>query len=99
METILIIAGVVLLIINITMVVKFFQIARNIERLADLYVDGVKSIVDENLAGDSLAKRFYKLPLLEITKEEADSDYNKFVEMTSRKRVDETEKMLQEDIE
>lgn len=56
MEALLIIVGVVLFIINIVMIVKFFQIARNLERLTNLYVDGYKQIDGSN-------PEYYKLPL------------------------------------
>ena len=56
MEIVLIIVGVVLFIINIVMIVKFFQIARNLERLTNLYVDGYKQIDGSN-------PEYYKLPL------------------------------------
>ena len=56
MEIILIIVGVILFIINIVVIVKFFQIARNLERLTNLYVDGYKQIDGSN-------PEYYKLPL------------------------------------
>ena len=56
MEALLIIVGVILFIINIVVIVKFFQIARNLERLTNLYVDGYKQIDGSN-------PEYYKLPL------------------------------------
>ena len=57
MDPILTVAGVILLILNIALISKFFQIARNIERLTDLYVDGCKR---ETNTG---SVEYYKLPL------------------------------------
>lgn len=54
-ELIFVIVGIVLLIINICMIAKFFQIASNVEKLTKLYVDGVKN--SEN--GEPV---YYELP-------------------------------------
>ena len=56
-EWILIIVGIPLLILNIVIIAKFFQIARNIERLTDLYVYGHKQTYAD---GDV---EYYKIPL------------------------------------
>ena len=74
MEILLIIAGVLLLILNICMVVKFFQIAKNVERLTNLYVDGQRDVF-----GSGAIKR-YKLPLEEISKEQSEKERDAMVE-------------------
>ena len=57
---ILIIVGIVLLVINILMIIKFFQMAKNIERLTRLYVDGSKELFKSGIV------KYYKLPLEEL---------------------------------
>lgn len=85
METILIIAGVVLLIINITMVVKFFQIAGDLRELRNLYVYGKKSISDDRIPfenGSNDVHIYYKLPIDEITEREY---MNKYEDLINKK--------------
>ena len=80
METILIIAGVVLLIINITMVVKFFQIAKDIRLLSNLFIDNRKPSFDP--------KTFERNEYLELY-------YNEKGEMISKQEwLDEKQKQI-----
>ena len=80
METLLIIVGVILFIINIVMIVKFFQIARNLERLANLYVDGYKQIDGSN-------PEYYKLPL------EKDNEKIERIQKLEKERQEKIDKM------
>ena len=56
-EIIFLIVGIILLILNICIIVKFFQIAKNVERLTNLYVYGVVERVDGKI-------EYYKTPLI-----------------------------------
>ena len=58
------IVGIVLLVINICIIVKFFQIAKNVEKLTNLYVNGIREIYNTGVV------KYYKLPLEERTIEE-----------------------------
>ena len=49
MEVLLIIAGVVLLIVNIAMIITFFQIANNLNLLTKFFIDGTKPTFDPEL--------------------------------------------------
>lgn len=91
----LIVAGVVLLIINICIVVKFFQVSKNIEKLTELYVDGVVTIYDDKLKGFNYAQRYYKLPLEEISRARKIEDHDKFINKTNEKRSDVKEKNIE----
>ena len=79
MEIVLIIVGVILFIINIVMIVKFFQIARNLERLTNLYVDGYKQIDGSN-------PEYYKLPL------EKDSEKIERIQKLEKERQEKIDK-------
>lgn len=85
-ELIFVIVGIVLLIINICMIVKFFQIASNVEKLTKLYVDGVNEVKDDKLDGWNTAKRYYKLPLQEMSEDEKEKEYDEFIKATNKKR-------------
>lgn len=70
-EWILIIAGIVLLIINIAMIVKFFGVARNIELLTQLFIDGKKPAFDPNTyERNEYVTVYYNKKGAPITKEE-----------------------------
>ena len=76
-EWILIIVGIPLLILNIVMIVKFFQIANDMRSMKNLFVDGIKTVNDERL--ENPVKRFYKMPSEEITAAEYMADKNNFI--------------------
>lgn len=77
MEIVLIIVGSALFILNIVMIVKFFQMANDMRAIKNLFVNGIKIINDEKL--ENPVKRFYKLPLEEITAAEYMADKNNFI--------------------
>ena len=79
MEIIWFIFGVLLLILNICMIVKFFQIAKNVEKLTDLYVNGIKE--------DQDSLRFYKLPVVE------DEEKTKKIEEERKKQQEKINRM------
>lgn len=81
MDPILTVAGVILLILNIALISKFFQIARNIERLTDLYVDGCKRETNTS------SVEYYKLPL------EGDVKKNNRIKKTEQEREAKIERM------
>lgn len=78
--------GGILLVINICIIVKFFQIASNIEKLTKLYVDGVNEVKDDKLDGWNTAKRYYKLPLQEMSEDEKEKEYDEFIKATNKER-------------
>ena len=78
---IILIVGVILFIINIVMIVKFFQIARNIERLTNLYVDGCKQMDDNS------NQEYYKLPL------EIDVEKTERIQQKEKERQEKINKM------
>lgn len=80
-EWILIIAGIVLLILNIVMIAKFFGIARNVEKLTNLYVDGHKQTYAD---GDV---EYYKLPL------ERDVEKTEKIQKQEKERQEKINKM------
>lgn len=91
METIFWIVGIILLILNIFIIVKFFQIAEDIRAIKNLYVDFKVEVWDHKLKeeeGVKTAYRFYKNPLNEISQEERENEYNKFIEETNKKRIE-----------
>ena len=60
MEVILIIVGVILFIINIVMIVKFFQISNNLELLTKLFIDGTKPVFNpDRYERDDYAMTYY----------------------------------------
>ena len=82
MEWVYIIVGVALLILHICVIVAIFGMAKNIEALKELYVDGEKTVTDDRIAtpvGTIGVRRFYKLPVDEITKEEKKKEDDDFV--------------------
>lgn len=80
MEILLIIAGVLLLILNICMIVKFFQIAKDVERLTNLYVDGQRERFDGKI-------EYYKLPVVE------DEEKTKKIEEERKKQQEKIDRM------
>ena len=94
METILIIAGVILLIVHICMIVAFFGMSKDLRALKELYVDGEKTFTDDRIAtpvGTFGVRRFYKLPVDEITKEEKKKEDDDFVSRLIEKQISELE--------
>ncbi len=94
METILIIAGVILLIVHICMIVAFFGMSKDLRALKELYVDGEKTVTDDRIAtpvGTLGVRRFYKLPVDEITKEEKKKEDDDFVSRLIEKQISELE--------
>ena len=84
MELVYIIVGVALLILHICVIVAIFGMAKNIEALKNLYVDGERTFTDDRLTnpvGTVGIRRFYKLPVDEITKEEKKKEDDDFVSM------------------
>lgn len=82
METILIIAGVILLIVHICMIVAFFGMSKDLRALKELYVDGEKTIEDRRVLtpqGTIGVRRYYKLPLDEVSAEDRKNDYDEFI--------------------
>lgn len=82
MEALLIIVGIVLLIIHICMIVAFFGMSKDLRALKELYVDGEKTISDNRILtphGTLGVRRYYQLPLGEISAEDRKKDYDEFV--------------------
>ncbi len=91
MEIVLIIVGAVLLIINIMMVAKFFQIARNIDLLTQLFIDGRKPIFNPyKYERDDYAVTYYSKNGNPITREEWVEEKTKDLEESKKsvKRID-----------
>ena len=91
MEIVLIIVGAVLLIINIMMVAKFFQIARNIDLLTQLFIDGRKPIFNPyKYERDDYAVTYYSKNGNPITREEWVEEKTKDLEESKKsvKRMD-----------
>jgi tRNA isopentenyl-2-thiomethyl-A-37 hydroxylase MiaE len=74
MNEVIIVVAIALLVLNICMIVKFFQMAKNIERLTDLYVNGKKEIYNTSVM------KYYKLPLEELDA----SEYNEESQKTKK---------------
>lgn len=93
MEIVLIIVGAVLLIINIMMVAKFFQIARNINLLTQLFIDGRKPIFNpDTCEREEYRMLYYNKEGKLITKEEWGEEKKKDLDEEKKKELDESKK-------
>lgn len=81
MEIVFIIVGAVLMIINIMMIAKFFQIARNINLLTQLFIDGRKPAFDpDTYERNEYIMVYYSKEGKLITKEEWKEEKKKDLE-------------------